>query len=195
RLNVEIEECAGLVPHAIVIASHQAKAVVAWGEIVVEGAPPSAGLLPITIAGFQHVTKENLFGRNEAERGVVDLQVAYQRRQADLSVDIRRRVVCFVVGDETFDMYWWRQYIEMKLMWIDDGEAIDTSKPKLAIRGPYDVRGGAAKISLASYSIGNVEMGNLNGPLSSFVLVRCSGPRVQLGARDAHQTTRSVQPE
>ena len=76
RSDGEIQECAGLVPHAAVIASHHAEAVVAGRKIVIEGLPAIAGVLPIAIPAFQLVAKKHLLRRDEAERRVVDLQIA-----------------------------------------------------------------------------------------------------------------------
>ena len=80
RSNGEIQERPRLVPHAAVIAGDDAEAVLAWRKIGVERLPTIAGVLPIAIPAFQLVAKEHLFRRDQAERRIVDLQIAHQRR-------------------------------------------------------------------------------------------------------------------
>src|SRR5260221_6885782 len=75
----KIQERSSLVPHTAVVASHDAEAVLAWRKIGIERLPSVAGLLPIAIQAFQLVAKTYLFRRDQAERRVVDLQIAYQR--------------------------------------------------------------------------------------------------------------------
>src|SRR6267142_123896 len=77
----KIQERAGLVPDSAVIAGTHAKAVVAWRNIAVVRLPAIAGVLPIAIPAFQLVAEKYLFLRDEAERRIVDLQIAHQRGQ------------------------------------------------------------------------------------------------------------------
>src|SRR6185369_17425424 len=109
----EIDVSAGLVPDAAVIAGHHAKAVRAGTKIVIKDLPAITSVLPIVIATFQHVTKENLFRSDEAESGVVDLQIAYQRWQAHTS--IRFRFVSFTIRDELLDLHRRWEVIERKM--------------------------------------------------------------------------------
>src|SRR6266852_9003266 len=84
----KIQERSGLIPHTAVVASRNAEAVVAWWQIAIERLPAIADILPIAIPAFQLVTKLDLLRHDEAESGVVDLQIACQRGQAQ----VRRRV-------------------------------------------------------------------------------------------------------
>src|SRR5713226_8860132 len=77
----KIQERSGLIPHPAVIASHNAEAVVARREIRIESLTAIASILPIAVPAFQLVTKKNLFRRDEAERGVIYLQITNERGQ------------------------------------------------------------------------------------------------------------------
>ena len=88
RGDGKIERCAGLVPHPAVIAGRDAEAVVARRKIVVERLPAVANVLPIADPAFQLVAKQDLFRRDQAERGVVDLQIADQRGQAQVRPEV-----------------------------------------------------------------------------------------------------------
>src|SRR4029077_16180892 len=76
RGDGEIQECAGLVPHTAIVAGGDAEAVVAGREIGIERLPAGAHVTPIAILAFQLEAKKDLFRRDEAERGIVDLQMA-----------------------------------------------------------------------------------------------------------------------
>src|SRR6266436_9372165 len=76
RSDGEIEVGAGLVPHAAVVTSHDAEAVVAGRKIRVEGLSAIAGVLPIGVVAFQLVTKEYFLRRDQTERRVVYFQIA-----------------------------------------------------------------------------------------------------------------------
>src|SRR6266478_5429121 len=69
----KIQERSGLVPHTAVIASHDAKAVVARREIRIESLTAIASVLPIAVPAFQLVAKTYFFWRHQAERRIVDL--------------------------------------------------------------------------------------------------------------------------
>lgn len=63
-----------------------------------------ADVLPIAIPALQFVAKEYLLRRDEAERGVVNLQIAYEWRQAHLGGSHRRRIVGLVIYDDLLDV-------------------------------------------------------------------------------------------
>src|SRR5215469_2205837 len=80
--NRKIQRRALLVPHAAVVAGLYAEAVVARRQICVEGLTAIPGLLPIAVKPFQQVEKQDFFRSNEAERRVIDLQIANEWWQA-----------------------------------------------------------------------------------------------------------------
>src|SRR5580698_7049475 len=84
RGDGKIEGGAGLIPHAAVIAGHHTEAVIAWSKIVIERLPSIAGVLPVRISAFQSVPEAGRLRRREAERGIVDLQIADQRGQTQI---------------------------------------------------------------------------------------------------------------
>ena len=67
RGDGEIEGCAGLIPHAAVVAGDHAEAVVARRKIRIECLPAIAHVLPFAIVAFQHVAKTHSF---PARRGL-----------------------------------------------------------------------------------------------------------------------------
>src|SRR5262249_34880043 len=119
RCDGEIQECAGLVPHTAVIGSAHVESVVARRKIGIERLPPSAGVLPIAVVAFQLVTKTYLLWRGEAERRVVDFQIAYQRRQLHLPIRSGSYIVVLAVSRDLFDVYRRRNAVEGKVARID----------------------------------------------------------------------------
>src|ERR1700694_205817 len=81
RGDGEIQKCSSLVPHTVVIAGCDAEAVVAGRRIVIERLPAIADVLPIAIPAIQLNPEMVLLRRYEAESGIVDLQIANERRQ------------------------------------------------------------------------------------------------------------------
>jgi len=81
RGDGKIEKCAGLVPHAAVIAGAHAEAVVTRRNIAIVRLPAIAGVLPVALPAFQLVAEEYLLLRDETERRIFDLQIAHQRGQ------------------------------------------------------------------------------------------------------------------
>src|SRR5262249_24418493 len=136
RSHEEIERRARLVPHPAVIAGHHAEGIAARRKIVVERLPACARLLPVLVPAFQLVAKTDFLLRHQAERCVVDLQIAYQRRQRQTPAGVRDDVVALVVGDNLFDVYWRWNFVEGKMMRIDHAHAIRWYKPHSSIRGP-----------------------------------------------------------
>ena len=104
RRDREFQCRAHLVPHAAIVARHDAEPVGGGPKIGIEGLAPGADILPLGITAFEHDTKVVLLGRDQAERGVVDLQVSDKRGQPHSG----RRVVGAAIGDELFDVHWWR---------------------------------------------------------------------------------------
>ncbi len=64
-----------LVPYAAVIAGDDPEAIVARGQIVVEGLAAIADALPIAISAVELVAELILLRRYQAECGVVDLEI------------------------------------------------------------------------------------------------------------------------
>src|SRR5262249_29260107 len=74
----EVDERAGFVPDAAVVACDHVKAIRAWRKVGIERLAAIANVLPLAIEAFEHVPEANLLGRHEAERRVIDLEVAGQ---------------------------------------------------------------------------------------------------------------------
>ena len=105
----------------------------------------------------------------------------------------RSRIVGLAVGGDLLDVYRRGKLIEGKVARIDDADAVESAEPYFSIRGLGDVRGVAAGERMAPYAVGAVENGGLDRPLASCRSLR--RPRLQLGARNAHQAAGHVQPE
>src|SRR6266436_2311727 len=108
RSDGEIEVGAGLVPHAAVVTSHDAEAIVAGRKIRIKRLPAITCVLPVAVIAFQLVAKEYLLRRDQTECRVVNLQIAYQRRQTNLSAS----VISLAVSDELLDMHGRRKFVE-----------------------------------------------------------------------------------
>src|SRR5580698_5965927 len=119
RSNGEVQKCASLVPHTIVVARDHAKAIVAWPKIGVKCLAPRSRVLPALIATLKPVTKAHLLRCHETKRGVVDLQIAHARRQGYIRICIGVHVVAFVVGDDLLDVHWWWKLVKDKMARID----------------------------------------------------------------------------
>ncbi len=134
RGDVEIDESSSLAPHTAVVAGHHAKAIIAGTQIVIKRLAAITSLLPIAVAAFQFVSETDLFRGNEAQRRIVDLQIAYQRRQTHWPTFVRGRIVGFAIRNELFDLHRRLKVIEWKTTWIDDAYAVACREPQLAIR-------------------------------------------------------------
>jgi len=131
RGDGEIERVAGLIPHAAVIAGGDAEAVAAWIEIGIECPPFIDDLLPVAIVAFELVFEMDLLRRDQAKIGVVDLEVASQRGQAQ----VRRGIVCLAVGGDLLDVHRRREFVEGKVTRIDDADAVPGREPRGFVDG------------------------------------------------------------
>src|SRR6266403_6085070 len=191
----KIQERSGFIPHTAVIASHDAEAVVARREIRIERLTASASVLPIAVPALQLVTKKDLFRRDEAERGVIYLQITNERGQKYASVCSGTRIVGLAVGGDLLDVHRRRKFVEGKVARIDDADAVPRQEQQFSIGGLGDLRAEVAGTGKDPDSIGNVENRGLDEPLRIFVFVNGGDPTFQLVARDAHQAAGRVQPE
>ena len=136
RSDGKIQERTGLIPHPAVIASHHAEAVLAGSRTGIERLPPSVGVLPIAIPALQLVTEVNLVRRDQAERCVINHQVADQRRQPRARGGrIAGPVlpVGLAVGGDLFDVHRRRKFVEGKVTRIDDADAVVGQELQLSI--------------------------------------------------------------
>ena len=106
---------AGIVPDAAVVGGGHAEAVVAGAEIVVKGLAAAAGILPFGIVALQFVAEAAFFRRHETERGIVDLQIADQRRQAQGALQIGCRKARFSVDRDLFDLHGWWESVDRQV--------------------------------------------------------------------------------
>src|SRR5262249_31903574 len=81
RSNREIKRRSRLVPHAAVVARYHAESVFLRRQIAIKRLPPVSHVLPIAVPAFQFVAETHLLRRHQAQRRVVNLQIAQQRRQ------------------------------------------------------------------------------------------------------------------
>src|SRR5262249_11677192 len=107
---------------------------------------------PIAIPTFELVAEEDLFRSDEAERRVVDLEIAYPWRQAHIPTSGSRSVRS-VVGGDLLDVYWRRKFVEGKMARIDDADAIEECEPQLSIGGLRDQGDVAASTVTNPYAV------------------------------------------
>ena len=81
RRDREFQRCTRLVPDAAVVAALHAELIGPRREVGVEGLSPRADVLPVAVATFKFDAELVLFRRDVAQRRVVDLQIANERRQ------------------------------------------------------------------------------------------------------------------
>src|SRR5262249_53798972 len=97
-------------------------------KIVKKRLPASAGVLPIAVVSFEHVAKTDLLRDGEAERRVVDFEIARQRGKARAPAEkrIARQVipVRLAVGDDLLDLHRRRKLVGGNAAWIDDADAV-----------------------------------------------------------------------
>src|SRR5262249_38753750 len=145
-----------LVPHSAVVAGDHAEAIVTRWEVAVERPPPVAGVLPVAIPAFQLVTKEDLLGRDQAWRGVVDLEVPNESGQGHVRTGTSRGVN-LPVGDDLLDMHRRGKLVEREVPWVEGADAMPRQKPQLPVPRPGDQRGVATGTGMAHYAIRDIE--------------------------------------
>ncbi len=185
----ELERRALLVPDAAVVRGDHAETVVAGVEVAVERLAAIAGLLPVGVSTFELVAKPVEFGRDEAERGVVDLEIAHERRQAQR----RRRIVGPSVRDDSLDMNRRRLIVVWQVAGVDRRHAIATREQHLPVLRDGQVRRVAAQMIRTEGTIRCVQHQRPDGGRRP-AAVHCSGPRVQVSAGDPHHRALRVDP-
>ena len=81
RGDGEIQECAGLVPHAAVIGCGHAEAVIAGRQVRILHLAVVNHLPPVLILSLQLEAEVSFFRDNQAQRCVINREIANQRRQ------------------------------------------------------------------------------------------------------------------
>ena len=142
----EIERGARFVPHAAVVRRHDPEPVRAGRQVGVERLPPRARVLPVAIAALEPVAEPHLLGCDEAERRVVDLQVAdgWQAPRFPSPDAIgylcRSAIICSMrTGGGS---------VLNEVGRIDDGDAVGRREPQAPVGRPGRVRTVAATTSV-----------------------------------------------
>ncbi len=191
RRDGKIQRIPRLVPHSTVIASHHPEAVLAWTKIGIERLPPRPRVLPVAIPTFQLHAEVHLFRHHQAQRGVINRQVAHQRRQ------LRGRGGCITVGalpvslavrDDLLDVHRGRKFVEGKVTRIDDADAVARQEPDPSIRRLSHERRVSTSHGMAPHTIRSVER------FGFYEFARIGDPSVQFGLGDAHQAAAHVEP-
>src|SRR5438105_6674947 len=68
------KRCAGLVPHAVIVASAHTELVIAGRQLIVNGGAACFGVDPLVVKSFEFVLKPDFFRRGKAERGEIKSQ-------------------------------------------------------------------------------------------------------------------------
>src|SRR5262245_5842303 len=110
----QADEGSGLVPDTAIVAGDHAEAIFAGTKIVVERLPARAHVLPVRIVALELDAKTVPFRRNEAERGVVNLQVAGRGGHVEATVATGFAMVRLAVRADLVDVHRRRKIIEGK---------------------------------------------------------------------------------
>src|SRR6202034_3023949 len=81
RSNREVQDCACLVPDAVVIARDYTKPIFPWTQLRIKSFATSARVLPIPIMPVKSVAKLHLLGNKKTRRCVANLEITSQRRK------------------------------------------------------------------------------------------------------------------
>src|SRR5208337_705122 len=111
---------------------------------------------PIPIMTFELVFETDLLGRDQAESGVVDLQIATQCGQAQVRRCRARQVLPtrFAIGGDLLDVHRRREFVEGKVTRIDDADAVERQEPYPPVRGLGNARSEAGGERMAPDSVG-----------------------------------------
>src|SRR5262249_22546278 len=82
RGDREIEHIALLVPHTAVVAGGHAETIVTWRKVGIERPTAVPRVSPIAIATLELVAEQHPLRSHQAQRGVIDLEVAHPGWQA-----------------------------------------------------------------------------------------------------------------
>ena len=92
-LKNEADGSAIMVPHTVVVGGCNAKAVFSGREIVVVGDPPGPRVDPIAIVALQLIFEAHPFGNQEAQRGVMELDLVLSRCNLQIIAQDNRAIV------------------------------------------------------------------------------------------------------
>src|SRR5262245_58431951 len=180
RRHGKIEMRTGFVPHTAVVARGDAEAVVARTKIVVERLPTSPNVLPIAVLAVEPVAETCFLWCDKAQRRVVDLHVARQRRKSDPSIS-GRNVEAPVVGGDLLNAHRRRKGVERNTMRIEDSDAAWGCEPELPVRQHGGRRVETDRHRQALDTVGADQRVELDRT------VRIGNPRSQFRWTDAYQ--------
>ena len=152
-------------------------------KVGVERLSPLADVLPLAVAAFELDPEPVLLRRDEAQRGVVDLQIANERRQPQTG----RRVVRFPIRDHLLDVHRRRKRVDADVPRIDDGDPVECREPDAAVGRFADLRVVRRTTGEQPDTVGAVEHRALN-VLITIAPVRGAGPARHLRHCEADRT-------
>ena len=155
------------------------EAVAAWREVVVERLPSRAGILPPGVVALEHVAELDLFRRDEAQRRVVDLQVARQRPEIDPSAG--RDVDRPVVRNHALDVHWRRKRVD-----IEPARIVDVT-PRVLEHFGWPVNR-LIRLSFGPFQLGGLAPGGLE-EVAAKVLAEQLGTRGSAAPRNRRATS------
>ena len=82
-------------------------------------------LPPIRVLSFQLLTEADLLGCHQAQRRVVDSEIAQLRRQAKPGSG----EMYLAVGDDLLDVDGWDDPVDRQVEWINGSDAVPMHKP------------------------------------------------------------------
>src|SRR5271163_3759495 len=83
RSNLEVQRRSGFIPYSVVIRCDHSKAITSRSKIAVERLAAQSRILPAHVTALEQVAKGHPLRQDEAERGVIDLNVSREWRKRD----------------------------------------------------------------------------------------------------------------
>ena len=141
----EGQRCAGVVPHAVVVARDDPEDVVSRADARVAGLAATAGIAPFGVVALELVAEPNALWHRQAGRRVIDAQIGLADGQGSAFARVDRPAV----GRQRADDDGGRQRIPAQMPWVDDEQAAGQGGPQAAITG-FDERGQGPNLARAA---------------------------------------------
>src|SRR5262249_13477018 len=147
---------------------------------------------PARIPSLEPDAKPVLFRRDEAERRVVNLEIARQRRQINSPSS---RCVLPTIGRDVLDVHGGRKAVDRRVSWIDNADAVVANEPYSSVSRLRHSRTIAAGLGPDFYAVRTVEDHRLNSARSTSILVDLGDPGFKIRVSNADQPARHIQPQ
>ena len=187
RCDGKLERIAGLVPHPAVIAGDYVEAVLARGQIRILRLTDVDDFLPVRVLALEFVVEMDLFRRDQAQGGVIDLRRRGRWRAGASRCRVRYGLPSALI---LLDVHRRRELVDRKMPGIDHLDTFSRQEPQFAIGELRDGRTvGVRRKRAEPDAVRRIPNRRFNPTL------RVGDPRVQFRPWDAHQAACRVQPQ